>query len=108
MPSAASTSHARRRASSRTKPSAWTRLSDEELLKVRLRDLDLRIAGTPLARCVRRLYAEQNVLGLPGSYLARDVDGQNPGRNRVRLALVAPKDECVEAVNRITEFARRL
>jgi len=57
---------------------------------------------------VRRLYAEQNVLGLPGSYLAREVDGKNPGRNRVRLALVAPKDECVEALNRITQFARQL
>ena len=65
---------------------------------------------TPIddAEFVRRLYAEQNVLGLPGSYLARAVDGENPGKNRVRLALVAPKDECVEAVNRITQFARQL
>jgi N-succinyldiaminopimelate aminotransferase len=60
------------------------------------------------AEFVRRLYAEQNVLGLPGSYLARDVDGISPGRNRVRLALVAPLEECVEAVNRITQFARQL
>jgi N-succinyldiaminopimelate aminotransferase len=66
---------------------------------------------TPIddAEFVRRLYAEQNVLGLPGSYLARDgQDGKNPGRNRVRLALVAPRDECVEALNRITQFARQL
>jgi N-succinyldiaminopimelate aminotransferase len=66
---------------------------------------------TPIddAEFVRRLYAEQNVLGLPGSYLARDGhEGKNPGRNRVRLALVAPLEECVEAVNRITQFARHL
>lgn len=66
---------------------------------------------TPIddAEFVRRLYAEQNVLGLPGSYLARDgQDGTNPGRNRVRLALVAPLEECVEAIGRITQFARNL
>jgi N-succinyldiaminopimelate aminotransferase len=65
---------------------------------------------TPIddAEFVRRLYAQTNVLGLPGSYLARDVDGSNPGKNRVRLALVAPLDECVEAVSRINQFARQL
>ena len=57
---------------------------------------------------VRRLQAEFNVLGLPGSYLARESRGENPGRNRVRLALVAPLDECVEAVGRINQFARSL
>ena len=65
---------------------------------------------TPIddAECVRRLYAETNVLSLPGSYLARDVDGKNPGQNRVRLALVAPLEECVEAINRVSQFARQL
>jgi N-succinyldiaminopimelate aminotransferase len=66
---------------------------------------------TPIddAEFVRRLYAEQNVLGLPGSYLARDGhDGKNPGRNRVRLALVAPLEECIEAVERIRAFGRSL
>jgi N-succinyldiaminopimelate aminotransferase len=65
---------------------------------------------TPIddAQFVRRLYAEYNVLGLPGSYLAREEDGQNPGRNRVRLALVAPLEECVEAIGRITQLARQL
>jgi N-succinyldiaminopimelate aminotransferase len=57
---------------------------------------------------VRGLQAEFNVLGLPGSYLARESRGENPGRNRVRLALVAPLDECVEAVGRINQFARSL
>ena len=65
---------------------------------------------TPIddAEFVRRLHAEFNVLGLPGSYLAREADGTNPGRGRVRLALVAPLEECVEAVGRITQFARQL
>jgi N-succinyldiaminopimelate aminotransferase len=65
---------------------------------------------TPIddAEFVRRLYAQYNVLGLPGSYLARSVDGENPGKQRVRLALVAPKDECVEALSRINQFARQL
>jgi len=65
---------------------------------------------TPIddAEFVRRLYADYNVLGLPGSYLARSVEGENPGKNRVRLALVAPTDECVEAVSRINRFARQL
>ena len=57
---------------------------------------------------VRRLYAEYNVLGLPGSYLAREAAGHNPGRNRVRMALVASTAECVAAAGRIMEFAKRL
>jgi N-succinyldiaminopimelate aminotransferase len=65
---------------------------------------------TPIddAEFVRRLYAQYNVLGLPGSYLAREVEGANPGRNRVRLALVAPLEECVEALDRINQFTRQL
>jgi N-succinyldiaminopimelate aminotransferase len=57
---------------------------------------------------VRRLHAEYNVLALPGSYLARDAGQGNPGNNRVRVALVAPLDECVEAVHRMTRFAASL
>jgi N-succinyldiaminopimelate aminotransferase len=60
------------------------------------------------AEFVRRLYQEANVLGLPGSYLARERDGVNPGRNRVRLALVAPLEECVSAAGRIRQFMREL
>jgi N-succinyldiaminopimelate aminotransferase len=65
---------------------------------------------TPLedADFVRRLYQEANVLGLPGSYLARERDGVNPGKNRVRLALVASLEECVEAAGRINEFVSEL
>jgi len=55
---------------------------------------------------VRRLHHEYNVLVLPGSYLARDAGSGNPGRNHVRIALVAPLDECVEAIGRIMRFAR--
>ncbi len=57
---------------------------------------------------VRRLHADYNVLALPGSYLARDAEGGNPGRNHVRIALVAPLEECVEAMRRIAQFATRL
>lgn len=49
----------------------------------------------------RRLYAEQNVTVLPGQYLSRDSDDGNPGRNRVRMALVADQAECVAAAKRI-------
>lgn len=65
---------------------------------------------TPIddAQFVRRLYGEYNVLALPGSYLARDAEGGNPGKNHVRIALVAPLAECTEAMRRIVEFASRL
>ena len=56
----------------------------------------------------RRLYAEQNITVLPGSYLARDTADGNPGAHRVRLSLVPPVDTCVEAAQRITNFARGL
>ena len=52
----------------------------------------------------RQLYARKNVLTLPGSYLARTVDGCNPGRLRVRLALVATEQECLHAATRIREY----
>jgi len=65
---------------------------------------------TPIddAEFVRRLHHEYNVLVLPGSYLGREVRGENPGRNRIRVALVAPLAQCVEAANRMTEFAAKL
>ncbi|MDP2248095.1 MAG: succinyldiaminopimelate transaminase, partial [Nitrosomonadales bacterium] len=48
-----------------------------------------------------RLYRDFNVTVLPGSYLAREAHGVNPGKNFVRLALVASLEECKEAANRI-------
>lgn len=56
----------------------------------------------------QRLYAEYNVTVLPGSYLAREAHGINPGRNRVRVALVAEVEECIEAIQRIVEFTKKL
>ena len=54
----------------------------------------------------RRLYQQQHVTVLPGSYLARTVNGHNPGKGRVRMALVASTEECLEAAQRIVHFAR--
>jgi N-succinyldiaminopimelate aminotransferase len=50
------------------------------------------------------LYRDFNVTVLPGSYLAREAHGINPGLNFVRLALVASLDECVEAAKRIRQL----
>lgn len=54
----------------------------------------------------RELSAQKNVHVLPGRYLSRTVDGHNPGENRVRMALVAPVEECVEAARRIVDFVK--
>jgi len=69
----------------------------------------------------RELFAQQNVTVLPGSYLSRQTrnsniyaegspshDDINPGANRIRMALVAPVDECVEAAQRIKSFIQSL
>lgn len=54
------------------------------------------------------LYRQQNVMVLPGSYLSRDTAAGNPGKDHVRIALVAPLDECVEAAQRIRAFVEHL
>ena len=66
--------------------------------------------STPIddAKFARELQRQYNVLVLPGSYIARDAQGSNPGRNHVRMALVAPLADCVEAVQRLGELARSL
>jgi len=56
----------------------------------------------------RELYRRYNVSVLPGSYLARDAAGGNPGTNYIRIALVAPLAECVEAARRIQQCALSL
>jgi len=56
----------------------------------------------------RRLYQQQNVVVLPGSYLSRDTDAGDPGKNHVRLALVAAPGECIEAAHRIRTFIESL
>ncbi len=63
------------------------------------------IADTAFALGLQREY---NVTVLPGSYLARESGGVNPGENFVRIALVAPLDECLEAARRIEAFCRKL
>ena len=52
----------------------------------------------------RRLYVEKNVTVLPGSYLARESGGVNPGVNRIRVALVSTVEECAESARRIADF----
>ena len=52
----------------------------------------------------RELFRQQHITVLPGSYLAREVNGTNPGREYVRMALVATLEECEEAAHRIKQF----
>ncbi|WP_457667656.1 succinyldiaminopimelate transaminase [Thiolapillus sp.] len=52
----------------------------------------------------RELYSQQNVTVLPGSYLSRTAQGINPGSNHIRMALVAPMDECIDAAKRISQL----
>ena len=60
--------------------------------------------GMDDAQFARELYAHTGVTVLPGSYLAREAHGANPGANRVRMALVAETAECLEAAQRIAQF----
>jgi N-succinyldiaminopimelate aminotransferase len=66
-------------------------------------------AGTkgPDADFVRDLLTHTNVTTLPGSFVGRTVSGVNPGQNRIRIALVAPLADCVEAAHRIADFVRK-
>ncbi|VUD68201.1 LL-diaminopimelate aminotransferase [Thalassocella blandensis] len=67
-------------------------------------------AATPIADTdfTQQLFAQQNVTVLPGSYLARETANGNPGANRIRMALVASLDECVDAAKRIRHFCESL
>jgi N-succinyldiaminopimelate aminotransferase len=87
----------------------------QEVLDVQLPDAGFylwakvdRHGGISDTEYAKRLYAEYNVTVLPGSYLAREAHGINPGRNRIRMALVAEVDECLEAARRIIEFTKKL
>lgn len=55
----------------------------------------------------RRLYEDENIAVLPGSYLSRDSGGVNPGTNYIRMALVAPLEECIDAAKRVRDFIER-
>lgn len=65
-------------------------------------------AQTPVAdtEFARGLYASQNVTVLPGSFLSRPTPSGNPGSNRVRMALVAPLENCMDAAHRIREYTK--
>ncbi len=63
------------------------------------------IADTDFAQ---QLYRDYNVSVLPGSFLAREAHGSNPGANFIRLALVAGLDETLEAAQRIAAFTSKL
>ena len=67
-------------------------------------------AETPIdeEEFAQRLFAEQQVTVLPGSYLSRTIDGINPGTGRIRMALVAGVDECIEAAKRIRALIESL
>lgn len=67
-------------------------------------------AKTPIADTdfARGLLEHYNVVVLPGSFLARESDGVNPGAGFVRIALVASLEECLEAAERIRTFCRSL
>ncbi|MFI4909670.1 MAG: succinyldiaminopimelate transaminase [Steroidobacterales bacterium] len=58
-------------------------------------------------RFARDLYASQAVTVLPGSYLARAGSDGNPGAGRVRISLVPPVEQCIQAAERIREFVQR-
>ena len=80
------------------------------VLDVRLPDASFYLwAGVPggddLA-FARALLAQYNVTVLPGSFLARESGGRNPGAGRVRMALVAQTAECLEAAHRIVHFVQ--
>jgi N-succinyldiaminopimelate aminotransferase len=65
---------------------------------------------TPIAdtEFARRLYENYNVTVLPGSYLAREARGVNPGRDFVRIALVSNPAECIDAAKRLKSFLAEL
>ena len=56
----------------------------------------------------QQLFAQENVTVLPGSFLSREFEGVNPAANHVRIALVAPLVECIEAAKRIKNFINPL
>ena len=67
-------------------------------------------ARTPIADTdfARELLRQKNVVVLPGSYLAREAAGINPGANFIRIALVASHEECLDAAQRINDFCLSL
>lgn len=83
----------------------------EAVMDVRLPDagfyLWAAVPGGDDVAFARDLHAQYNVTVLPGSYLARDAQGFNPGAGRIRMALVAETAECLEAAQRIVAFIQK-
>jgi N-succinyldiaminopimelate aminotransferase len=89
-----------------------------EMTPLVARHLDCRIpdagfylwARTPIADTdfARELLRQKNVVVLPGSYLAREANGINPGADFIRIALVASHEECLDAAQRINDFCLSL
>lgn len=80
-----------------------------QVLKVELPDAGFYLwadVGENDTQFARDLLALYNVTVLPGSFLAREANGVNPGNDRIRMALVADTQECVEAAHRIVQFVR--
>lgn len=82
----------------------------QQVLDVKLPDagfyLWAAVPGGDDTAFARDLLAQYNVTVLPGSYLAREAQGVNPGRGRIRMALVADTAECLEAAHRIVQFVQ--
>jgi N-succinyldiaminopimelate aminotransferase len=55
-------------------------------------------------RFAHDLQAQQHIAVLPGSFLSRSFNGSNPGADHVRLALVAPQEDCIAAAMRIRSY----
>ena len=68
----------------------------------------LEVPGGDDAAFTRRLHDQYNCLVVPGSYLARTSDEGNPGSGRVRLALVAERDACIDGARRVADLTRRM
>lgn len=79
-------------------------------------ELDRQTAGfylwpqTPIPdqEFARRLFAEEHLTVLPGSFLSRKIEGFDPGANRIRMALVPSLEVCIDAANRIRRLIERL
>ena len=50
-----------------------------------------------------KLWQETGVRVLPGAYLAKDTPAGNPGKNYIRVAMVAPKDEMQRGLEHIRD-----
>lgn len=62
----------------------------------------------PDTEFAQRLFAQENMTVLPGSYLSREFAGLNPGQHHVRIALVAALEDCIMAAARLKNFFNTL